>query len=768
MTDNHKPDRRKQGKLSSSRPTIGLLLASIRGKLSCSVWQGVTDVARERDVNVICYMPRSREPVSSVDLDAQTDLPFDLVSTDRVDGLVVWTAPIRDDIGTDGVQAIFDCYRSLPAVAIEEAPAGIPRVVVDNYRAMYDAIVHLIEVHNYRRIAFIRGPDLIHVGARQRYQAYLDVLAEYGLPADPDLVTPPAEGEDVWETVVGEAGISLLLDQRHVDLDAVVTANDVFAEGALNALQARGVNVPHQVAVLGFDNVDYSSWLTPPLTTVSLQTYEQGRRAAEMLLTLLEGGDVPEQVDVPLKLIIRQSCGCVNPIVAQAAVGSAILAGKLSADSIDAARQKILAEMNQAANTVTGLNSDWAARLLAAFLTELAGETPGTFLPTLDAILRQVLAADSQVSGWQNVISAMRRCVLPYLGSAAVQQAEDLWLQAQVMIGEIAQRAQGHQAWQAEEQTWRLNQIETALLTTYDVEELVHILDRELPSLGIPSCYLSLYGDPQHPLEQSRLVLAYDERGALVAEAEAEAFPSPQLVPAGLLPQDQQYSYVVEPLYFREEQLGFVLFEQGPHQGTIYGMLRELISSALKSALLSREREEAEAALKRAYAEVERQVEERTAELRRETAERERAQAESLRLQQEVIDAQKQTLQELSTPVIPVMEHIIVMPLIGSIDSMRARDITRALLKGIREHEAKVVILDITGVPIVDSGVASHLNKTVQAARLKGARTIVTGISEAVAETIVDLGIDWSGIETLADMQTGLRSALTTKGIYKQ
>jgi PAS domain S-box-containing protein len=169
------------------------------------------------------------------------------------------------------------------------------------------------------------------------------------------------------------------------------------------------------------------------------------------------------------------------------------------------------------------------------------------------------------------------------------------------------------------------------------------------------------------------------------------------------------------------------------------------------------ERKEAEKALQKAYAEMEKRVEERTAELRRETAERER-------LQQEVIEAQKQALQELSTPIIPVMERIIVMPLIGSIDTMRAKDIMRALLAGIRQHQAKVVILDITGVPIVDSGVANHLHKTIQAARLKGTHTIVTGTSEAVAEAIVDLGIDWSGIETLADLQTGLRVALARMG----
>jgi anti-anti-sigma regulatory factor len=145
------------------------------------------------------------------------------------------------------------------------------------------------------------------------------------------------------------------------------------------------------------------------------------------------------------------------------------------------------------------------------------------------------------------------------------------------------------------------------------------------------------------------------------------------------------------------------------------------------------------------------------AELKQEAAERERP-------QQEVIEAQRQSLQELSSPIIPVMDRIIVMPLIGGIDTMRARDVTRALLAGIREHRAQVVILDITGVPIIDSGIASHLNKTIQAARLKGARTIVTGVSDAVAETIVDLGIDWKGIETLADLRTGLVTALNSLG----
>jgi rsbT co-antagonist protein RsbR len=145
--------------------------------------------------------------------------------------------------------------------------------------------------------------------------------------------------------------------------------------------------------------------------------------------------------------------------------------------------------------------------------------------------------------------------------------------------------------------------------------------------------------------------------------------------------------------------------------------------------------------------------------------ERKRDEAMREQLQQEIIEAQRMALQELSTPIIPVMDRVIVMPLVGSIDTMRARDIMRALLQGISEYQASYVILDVTGVPIMDTGIVNHINKTIKAAQLKGARTIVTGISDAVAESIVDLGIDWSAVETLSDLRTGLIVALNRMGI---
>ena len=126
------------------------------------------------------------------------------------------------------------------------------------------------------------------------------------------------------------------------------------------------------------------------------------------------------------------------------------------------------------------------------------------------------------------------------------------------------------------------------------------------------------------------------------------------------------------------------------------------------------------------------------------------------RWQQQVIDQQQATLKQLSTPVIPLFEGVILLPLIGTIDTGRAENIRRSMLAHITQYGAQYVLLDVTGVEDIDMDVAQHINRAVQAAQLKGAQTVMTGISEQMAEIVVDLGINWNNIETTRDLQTGL------------
>jgi rsbT co-antagonist protein RsbR len=113
----------------------------------------------------------------------------------------------------------------------------------------------------------------------------------------------------------------------------------------------------------------------------------------------------------------------------------------------------------------------------------------------------------------------------------------------------------------------------------------------------------------------------------------------------------------------------------------------------------------------------------------------------------------------LSTPVLPVRERLLVLPIIGVLDAERARQLTEQLLTGIREYRAKVVVMDVTGAPEVDQAVANHLVQTVDASRLMGARVIITGLSPTIAQTLVTIGVDLTKMDTRLDLQGGLEEA---------
>lgn len=122
-------------------------------------------------------------------------------------------------------------------------------------------------------------------------------------------------------------------------------------------------------------------------------------------------------------------------------------------------------------------------------------------------------------------------------------------------------------------------------------------------------------------------------------------------------------------------------------------------------------------------------------------------------------------MSELSAPIVPIHEGILVLPLIGSIDSRRATLIMETLLEAINRTGTRVVILDITGVPVVDTGVANYLIQATRAARLLGAEVVLSGISPTIAQTVVTLGVDLSGIVTRADLSAGLEYALQQLGL---
>lgn len=592
MTED-KPETSKPSlsKPQNDRPTIGFLTHEIWGTFGSLFWNGIINATEEEDANLICFPGGNLRPAQ----EAQANVVYGLASAENVDGLVISASSLGSFIEPGFFRAFCERYRPLPMVNLAATLEGIPAVLVDNYQGARDVATHLIDVHGCRRIAFVPGPPG-NAEAQKRYRAYTDTLNNYGIPFDPRLVAPPGD----WNPPSGRHAIHVLLDQRGIQFDAVMLANDRMAAGALEELQARGIVVPDDTIVTGFDDSEEARFLTPPLTTARQPMIEHFRQATKMILAQIRGEQVPEQVTVPVRLMVRQSCGCFDPRVVQTAATLVTAAGGKFKKALIAKRDEILREMSHViADRATHLPAGWAPHLLDEFTVGMEKKSVDGFLLTLDRALRQITAAGSDVSDWHEILAVLRRYAWPYLSHEEALWAEYLCQKANVMIGETARRIDMRQAWQKMEQARLLGNIEADLITAFDVTRLIDVLAERLPTLGVPSCYLSLYEDPALPEDWARLILAYKEQERVTLETDRLRFPSRHLMPERFWPRERRYHFVVEPLYFQDQQLGFAVFEAESHDGDIYEMLRRGLSSALQGALLAQDVHERSAELTR-------------------------------------------------------------------------------------------------------------------------------------------------------------------------
>jgi diguanylate cyclase (GGDEF)-like protein len=446
------------------RPTIGLLVDLLEDRYQNTVLRGVADACAERDVNLICFAGGGLS--SPERFGRQRNRIFDLVSGQCVDALLLMSGTLANYVGPAEMAKFCARFKPLPICSLAVAIEGIPSILVDNATGMRQAVVHLINTHHCQRIAFIRGPKESEE-AEHRYQVYQDVLEEYGMPLRDELVV---SGD--FQKTAGVEAVRVFFDGQRQPPDAIVAADDYMALGVIEALQAKGMEVPGDVAVVGFDDVEEARFTEPPLTTVHQPLYEKGRFATETILAMLRGEAVADRLVMHTDLVTRLTCGCEKPI-----------------------------------------------------------------------------------------------SVAPGSG------------------GEREVREQAQQRLHVERWAKTLSRTEQKLITNFDIVAMVNAVAEQLPQLGISSCYLSLYKDES----LSELILAYDARYDTTPQTSGDMFESGVVVPKRWLPRDRRYSFVVEPLFFEDQQFGFAVFEIGPSEGIVYEMLRDQISAAIKGAALVRE-----------------------------------------------------------------------------------------------------------------------------------------------------------------------------------
>lgn len=272
--------------------TIGLVFAEIGPDFYPIMIPSIEEEARRNKYNLLISVGNNH-------LYSSDEIPFTL-GDHNTDGLLIFPASLpAEEIHR---QFLID----FPMVLVQQTPPDglpVPHLLVENKNIACKMVDHLIEVHGYRRIAFLAGLKE-HQDAAQREMGYRQSLAAHGIPFDPEL---RAEGYFLRKEAYEAVNLWL---QQNVEFDAIFACDDFSAIGALSALNQAGIRVPEDVALVGFDDLEISRYLPPPLTTVAIPIEEIGRIAVQQLLRLIHTGKADLVTEVETELVIRRSCGC--------------------------------------------------------------------------------------------------------------------------------------------------------------------------------------------------------------------------------------------------------------------------------------------------------------------------------------------------------------------------------------------------------------------------------------------------------------------------
>ena len=582
--------------------TIGFITDWIEQRYQAAVYHGISSVLEKQNINLISFVIGSiKEPYEFI---AQRNVIADLINPAKLDGLIVMSGALSNYVDYQELISFIEKYQPLPMTSIGIPIAGFPSVLVDNKEGMKEALIHLIETHGFTRIAFIRGPRG-HREAEERYQAYQDVLLKYDIPINSNLIL---NGDFYWTS--GATAIYELLkirkQQPQKDFEAVVASNDFMALSALEALIENGIRVPDEVAIVGFDDIEETTLVLPPLTTVAQPLEDLGKHAAEMLLSLLSGSINQKTMILPTRLVVRGSCGCFSYNIQQIKTHDIHVNKK---NRVHPSKRIVEIIQDTLAVPPDSLPADWAQQLLNCFYSDVYRKSDDSFISLLDFYLRNMRLNKNVIQIWHKIITILYQYTLPEIEKKpkAMSVAAGLYQQTRILIDEFYQRMISNQTFLAERCSIALSQFNASLITTFKIPVMMETITRELLRLNIQSAYLVLYSDTEKgaPSEWSRLVLAYDEYEQKDLEENGRLFPSNQLLPDNILSDERTYALAVFPLFVEKMQLGYVLFEVEPEIRKIYETLRYQISSALKGAIYFTELQQTAKELARSNAELE-------------------------------------------------------------------------------------------------------------------------------------------------------------------
>ena len=555
--------------IKRTRPTIGILAGwspyegAEPDNYLATILAGIQSAALIRQCHLLIGWGVARASKTSIypawpELSLLSD--FVPVGPWNTDGLIVFT-PLREEQRSLYLQRLMaDGYPVLFIATGEEGPT----ISVNNKEGIFQAMAHLAS-HGHRRVAFIAGTPTDQGDSKTRLNAYHAAVTEYGLEADPRLV---AWG---WHRVDGgHKAMREVLDSQ-VKATAVLASNDNSAIGAMRAIREAGLKTPGDIAVIGFDDQPDAMAQIPPLASVRVPLAVVGEQALVSMLEHVTQGAPLESIQIPTRLITRQSCGCMPDVISSAVAGVSPRKPVL----LDQFQGGVLSEqenMQQLANEMLiVLPSELrfpsgekirliCTTLVEAFFTSLKHNNSAYFNTAFMEAIRDLEDVGGPVSvPWQEMISVLRREMfrLPLKwGQIKTRSlADDLLHQARAAVSESAQRQDCRHKYQRDIAAQALSEFTAKLSAVLNERQVAELINSDLAETGVRHVRVAFFEPEQNDPVAWSVLLNTDGKQS------RQRFASREFPPLGLYPPGELLNLAVLPLVFQSEALGYVVFD---------------------------------------------------------------------------------------------------------------------------------------------------------------------------------------------------------------
>ena len=571
----------------STKPTIAYFNQTLSESWASLPWIGAVKEAREQNINLLAFHGGAINDETG--LNQQGNIIYDLARGGQIDGLISWKGNLTLKLSEQEVLEFMESY-NVPVITIEGALERFPCVTYGNYEGMKTNVGHLTAVHGFTRIAYL-GLIENHTGYNERYRGYRDGLADAGIELDRDLVRPWVP----WIAEVDGRSSNSLLDSWLNEcfargVEGIIGACDPIAVWIIERLNDMGKRVPDDISVCGFDGFDEYQRLVTPLTTVDPGWENVGRIAVQKMVDILEGRPTEMRIEVPARPRIAKSCGCLEEnVVAAKDVKTRRILGV-------GGRKSCLSHISRVISQIPGVRHQPVSReIIDRFYTDVARKRDNHFVRYFDSLVNTTSENDINLNIWQEVITHLQTNVhRMFRTRSKLSRAYSLCNQARIAITNSLQRQKDREIDELENRVLTEQSIGMELITTFDLEELGDRLAGHLEPLRITSCYMAIYDNPQRyqypdpAPEWATIILAYKDNEVVHLSESEKRIRSQSLLPRRFISESTIGSFCVYPLAFREQQIGYIVYESNLQDDSTYSFISSQISNALQGTLLIR------------------------------------------------------------------------------------------------------------------------------------------------------------------------------------